>query len=422
MGKTVAKVTWNGIVKKTNMTTGKTETITHTGNASGSDNDDTRAVVAAHSVASEGASSMSLSHYASGYNTTHIHTYSTVVENHQSIEIDGVTRNYLLVNINPKNVSNINNVLLCFHGGGETDTEFIEYTGFGYSNNPVIVFLGQSAINTYTWQNAFHQLYNNSNQNGVTLSYQDDVNFVDTVLSNVFGNKIPDLYLTGKSDGGGFCILYSNISNYKSNIKAIGICSSGHFGLNSTENIDNFDIQECFIGNNNTIIPYKIILPPSNISVSIIHGTGDTVIKYTGKRIREFKKPDTLWEVIDPTFKNTYSVNIPNYIQKIVNNNNLNLKYDSSTDQNFTNQNYSYSVYSSNNNSVLNFISINNQDHNWSGHHNSGPNSHEPANFNMDATFLMIQFFNFGIGNYKPTVQQAIPSNLLTYNNKIMNK
>jgi poly(3-hydroxybutyrate) depolymerase len=433
MGKIAVRVSWKGTVKKTSTATGITETITHTGTASGSDDDYRKALVAAHSVASEGASSMSLSHYASGYNTTHTITYTatataTADENYYSnysIEIDGITRNYLLVNINPNDVSNINinNVLLCFPGGGETNTEFINYTAFNYIGSPVIVFLGQQSINTYTWQNAFPWLYNNFNQNGVTITYQNDVNFVDTVLSNLFGNTIPELFLTGKSDGGGFCVLYSNISKYKSNIKAIGICSSAHFGLNSIENIDSFNISNCFTGNNNTIIPYNIILPPPNISVFIIHGTGDTTMPYIGQPYKEEINSDSLWKVIDSTFKNTYTVNIPTYIQEIVKTNNFsNLKYDSSTDQNFTNQNYSYSVYSSNNNQILNFITINNQDHDWSGHYNSGPNSNEPSNFTMDATYLMIKFFKLEIGNYKPTVTLAIPSNLLNYNNEIINE
>ena len=125
---------------------------------------------------------------ADGYDTTHTLTYNTIVENYYRIEVDGVTRNYLLVNIDPNDVSNIKNVLLCFPGGSESVSKFIDYTSFNYIDSPVIVFLGQQSINTYTWQNAFPWLYNNFNQDGVTITYQNDVKFVDTVLSNLFNN------------------------------------------------------------------------------------------------------------------------------------------------------------------------------------------------------------------------------------------
>ena len=347
--------------------------------------------------------------------------------NNESIEIDGVKREYLLININPNDISNIKNVLLCFSGGGETNTEFINYTEFNHIYSPVIVFLGQLSINTYTWQNAFPWLYNNFNKNGAILNYQNDVKFVDTVLSNLFKNNIPELFLTGKSDGGGFCMLYSNISKYKLNIKAIGICSSALYGLNSSYNIGSIDINNCFIGNNNTVIPYNIILPATNISLFIIHGTGDNVMPYNGKHCIQsnYQKADvegSLWPVIDTTVKinnngkltdNTYTANIPYYIKEIVDNNNLIPKYNS------TNIQYSYSVYSSNNNTVLNFVTINNQNHAWAGHFNSGPNSNGPSNLIMDSTYLFLKFFNLPIDKYSPKVK-SIPHTLLTYNNELM--
>lgn len=426
MTQTIANVNWYGSMKSVEQSTGSSKTATYTGSASGSGIDYILAVTVANNVASENATAISLSYYVDGYDTTHSITYNTVTENYQSIEIDGVTRNYVLININSNDISNIQNVLLCFPGGGESDSTFIDYTSFNYIGSPVIVFLGQSSENTYTFQNAFPWLYNNFNQNGVTLSYQNDVKFVDTVLLNLFGSNTPELFLTGKSDGGGFCILYSNISNYKLNIKAIGICSSAHYGLNSAENIGSFDINNCFIGNNNTIIPYNIILPP-NISIFIIHGTGDIVMPYYGQHCVEqnFNRaitPTSLWQVIDPTLEvnngvitnNTFTVSFPSYIQEIINNNNLTQSYGSTTPT------YSYSGYSSNNNNVLNFITIYNQNHDWSGHYDSGPDSNQPANFTMDATYLMIKFFNLEIGSYIPTVQ-SIPCNLLTYKNEIIN-
>jgi len=426
----VAVTKYAVVIKITNITTKVSETHTFEGKESGSGITLSTAVDASHKACSDHVNKKVSKYHKKGFHTTHNVTYTTAFQYYYSIEIDGVTRNYLLVNIDPNDVSNIKNVLLCFPGGAETNSEFVNYTEFNYIGSPVIVFLGQSSINTYSWQNAFPQLYYNFIQNDVTLSYQNDVTFVDTVLSNLFKNTIPELFLTGKSDGSGFCVLYSNISNYKSNIKAIGICSSAIFYVTSGGNVETFDInnQGSYYVNktNDAIIPKGNTLPPSNISLFIMHGTGDTVIPYDGPIYSENLIKGSLWEFIDRSHKNTYTVNFPSYILQIVETNSMVQTYNSFTDPTFTNTNpgYSYSVYSSNNptnnNQVLNFITINDQDHVWSGHDDSGPNSNEPSNFTMDATYLMIKFFKLEIGNYKQTVQH-IPSNLLNYNNELIN-
>jgi hypothetical protein len=93
---TVANVNWYGEVKSIEQSTGVSKTATYTGSASGSGVDYTSAVTAANDVASENATAISLSYYADGYDTTHTLTYDTiVVQNYYSIEIDGVTRNYV---------------------------------------------------------------------------------------------------------------------------------------------------------------------------------------------------------------------------------------------------------------------------------------------------------------------------------------
>lgn len=358
--------------------------------------------------------------------------------NYSSIQINGVTRYYFLININPNDVSNIKNVLLCFPAALMSISEFVNITAFNYTGSPIIVFLGQESINKFTWQNAFVWLYNNYNQNGTTLNYQNDVTFVDSVLSKLFRNNIPDLFLTGLSDGGGFCITYSNLTKYKEKVKAIGICSSAHYGLNSIKNIDSFDIKNCFIGNNNTKIPYNIILPP-NISLFIMHGTGDTIMPFNGQNcpgennwVPFFYPTPTingsLWPVIDPTLEfnngnftnNTYTVSLPDYINKIIESNDL--TPSPQLPQEPPDGSYFYSVYSNKkNNTVLNFIAITNQDHDWSGHYNSGPNANLPPNFIMDATQLLIKFFKLDQGNYIPTVI-PFPVNLLNYKNEIIRR
>ena len=78
-------------------------------------------------------------------------------------------------------------------------------------------------------------------------------------------------------------MLYSNISIYKKNIKAIGICSSAHFGLELSNNIAQYSVNNV-IKKNNVIIPKNIILPPNNVSIFIIYGTSDEVMPYEGQK------------------------------------------------------------------------------------------------------------------------------------------
>ena len=302
------------------------------------------------------------------------------------IEIDGYIR-YYATNID----SNVNksSVLLCFPGGGETIQEFAEFTGFGKIGSAVIIFQGQPSANKFTFQNAFPWIYKSHSQN--------DVLFVDTVLTKLFVN-VPNIFLTGKSDGGGFTILYSRSSTYKSNIKAIALGSSAHFILND---------PIITPAEENKVIPFR------DISMFIIHGTNDTIMPYFGEKYANklaiSKKNVTIWEEIDPGTSNTFTVNFPNYFAYIKNNDTLDEVFEDTT------TNYTCTV-NAKNSIVLNTISILGQDHDWSGHKNSGPRSNEPENFYLDTTYLFLQFFKLEQGDYVPTIY-TIPPQLKTYDN-----
>lgn len=337
---------------------------------------------------------------------------------YNSILINGVTRKYITININSNNLKH--SILLCFPGGGESETEFLNYTNLGDINSSVIIFEGQISANKYTFQNAFPWIYNSIAQN--------DVLFADTVLNTIYNNNIPkNIFLTGKSDGGGFTMLYSNLSVYRLNIRGIFLCSSAHFGINSVDNISIFSNSNYYIQNNNITIPYNIIVSPSNISVFIIHGTADTVMPYNGENYTNSEaynnKNKTIWKKVDTSihetddiiYTNTFTVNIPDYSTFIKNNNNLNQIYNNSN-----NEKYNWNVNQNSFNVVLNEISIIGQDHDWSGHYDSGPKSNTPYNFYLDATYLLIKFFKLDQGNYIPTITE-IPYNLKTYDNKNLN-
>lgn len=318
-----------------------------------------------------------------------------------------VIRRYLLINFN--HISS-DNILLCFPGGSESMFTFLNYTNFDKIGGRVIIFEGQSAGNKYTFQNAFPWMFK---------TIQNDINFVDMVVGNIIrddinnGKKSPKLFLTGKSDGGGFTILYANASLYKNNIKAIGICSAAHFGINGVNNIQSYSKQNYI--NNGVVIPYDIILPP-DISIFIMHGTHDQVMPYNGQQYKNslalklanlpLQNPKkTIWEKIDKSLKNTYTVNIQSYVNKITNMSPIKE----------TKSNYYSCQTAAKYNSYVNFITVFNQNHCWSGHSNSGPDSGDISNMHLDATYLLTLFFKLGIGNYTPTCN-VIPPELYTYN------
>jgi hypothetical protein len=328
------------------------------------------------------------------------------------ITIDGKKREYCV--INGDNYLKNDKVLLGFPGGGQTIESFYEYTQFSNISNTVIVFLGQNSWNSHTFQNAFPWLYTKNNQN--------DVLFVDSVLNLLFSNKMPNLFLTGKSDGAGFAILYSNLSEYNSYIKGICVCSGAYFGLNSPDNIGIYNSENRYINSNGVIVPYNIVLPRKNIPVFIFHGKSDDVAYYNGANYvnQNAYNSKSLWDIIDPTVNpgstpittNTYTANIPDFVSKIITNNNLTQYYSSS------NSEYSWSSYNNNETGcVLNFIAITGQYHCWSGHIEKNiPNSRLPSNLYLDSTYLFIKFADLSKGDYVQT-EPTVPNNLLTYEN-----
>jgi poly(3-hydroxybutyrate) depolymerase len=338
-----------------------------------------------------------------------------------TIRVNGVTRYYTIVNPNLINNA-LTNILLCFPGGGQTDLQFIQNTRFSTITNLCIIsFLGQDSINGNTFQNAFPWLHKNS--------YQNDVQFVDSVLAANFGINIPhNIFLTGMSDGAGFAILYAWLSGYKNNIRGIGICSEAHFGLNSKTNYGVYDIRNSFVGTNNTIIPYNIILPPSNISLFVMHGSADKTMPYNGQQYMNSNALNaldkTLWKTIDPSVSasplngNTHTAVIfqshTGYYNSVVTNNNLTkIRTTNPKNSNY----YRYVYHNTTNNVVMNLITVNGQDHSWSGHSGLGRNSTNSANLYLDATHLILRFFNLTT-DYKAVKNTTVPKHLLKYNNR----
>lgn len=329
----------------------------------------------------------------------------------KNITINNVNRNYNI--IIPKN-KRITSILLGFHGGGENQDEFLSYTNYAEINECVIAPEGQRSNNSLTWQNAFPWLINSS--------YENDVLFIDTILYNHFNVNenqlsIENIYLTGKSDGAGFAMLFSNLSKYSSYIKGIGVCSGAYFGLDSITNFGAVDENNLFIGNYNTKIPKNIVIPKKYIPITIFHGTGDQVMPFKGANYvnKNAYKSDSLWNKIDTTVNmieskvssNTWTANNHNFVGYIVFTNNLKL-----INSNRVGTEYISNVYSSTTNDmILNYIIISEQNHCWSGHKNSGPDSSESNNFYLDATYLITKFFNIG-KDYIPTIP-TIPKNFM---------
>ena len=157
-----------------------------------------------------------------------------------------------------------------------------------------------------------------------------------------------------------------------------------------------------------------------------MHGTADTVMPYNGQfydnSLAIEKAPTSIWPDIDINLNNTYTVRFPAYRNKIIKElGQLSYHYKSSSSTT-----YSYLSASNYCKTVINYIKIIGQDHCWSGHIDSGPNSSDAANLQLDATYLLTLFFKLDLGNYSNNNMpnyKIIPSNLRTYNNKpLVNK
>lgn len=337
----------------------------------------------------------------------------------KSISINARLRKYFII----PSIQKSQNILLCFPGGSETIEKFVSFTNVDLIDNTdttIIVFEGQYANNTYAWQNAFVWLKS---------KFYNDVLFIDSVLEkeNLISNN-PNIFLTGKSDGAGFCILYSNLSRYLNLIKGIFVCSGAYFGLDKSNNISTFNINNTITINldsnnsNSIIVPKNIVIPKQNISITIIHGTADKIMPYLGQNYTNDNayRDDSIWKKIDDKLSkqnnkvssNTYTANIPNFVDAIVNSNGLKpYKFDS-------NNNYFINSYSKSLTN-FNFIKINDQNHDWSGHDSSGPDSTEQANKYLDATYLLCNFFNLKLKKDYKLKYNEIPFGFLQYNTSI---
>ena len=203
---------------------------------------------------------------------------------------------------------------------------------------------------------------------------------------------------------------------YHSKIKAIGICSDAHFGLSSYDNIGKYSMFNRFWGKDGVVIPYNIVIPKYNVSVFIIHGTGDTVIPFGGGKYTNIHAKDrshkTLWRTFDPSENNTYTPNIETYTYKIKQANSCFNTKQSGDDT------YVFHTHT-NGTVVVNLAAIDRQNHCWSGHTSSGPGSSSSSNFHLDATYLFLLFFNLPLGRYRPTVH-TIPEHMTTYDNQVI--
>lgn len=229
------------------------------------------------------------------------------------------------------------------------------------------------------------------------------------------------------------------ISKYQYDIKGIFVCSGAYFGLvNAESNIGLYDSDNtCELDDNvNIRVPSNIVIPKKNISITILHGTSDKIMSYMGQKYSNLKAyygSDSAWKEVDGSIfydqksemvqSNTFTANIKEFVNVIIDINQLNENYQFV--KYFTVNVGEYSALSCTNvdhTMSLNFITIQDQDHDWSGHIFSGPHSNvsNQANFQLDATYLLCQFFNWKL-NYPPTYHNhvidstAIPSNFLKY-------
>lgn len=306
----------------------------------------------------------------------------------QSIIINGVSRTYYETG-NKKS----NKILLVFHGGGENagygENGILGYSGLNEADAIVLSFNGQKSNNGQTWINAFPWLiekssydFYNENKGGLK-SLPDDVLFVKTVL-----NKYPNnysIYATGKSDGAGFVAFIIALFLDDIPIKAAATCSMALF----------------YTKFNEPTPPPSIGLPKLGDTPFLeLHGTKDTVMPFNGQQFTTAPS-STIWQLIDPTMKDTYTMGPYDWLLK--ENPDQNPKSETLSNNN---QMYKWS------NNIL--IAVNNGDHDWFGHENSEPNSSSEPNLSINATSVILKFLNIG---YSKGQNQSYLKTIPTYNN-----
>lgn len=304
-------------------------------------------------------------------------------------------------------------LLFCFPGGGETALQFIQYTNLYQCGVLCIVFEGQSSKNGETFMNAYPWFGNDP---------LDDVEFVEKVFEKIpnqlkfeYLNKIEYkkinifkdyLFLTGKSDGSGFCVYLSKENQYKKHklpIKALFLVSSALFCLDSTKNYGN-EINKDLLS--------------FSIPTVLLHGTSDTIMPYNGQNYTNKQAVSNnidYWKSIDKNIErkcinekcsnptdiktNTYTADIPAF----VNNWNKYYKYQLK----IINNSIKSLLYYKNKHYFL-FIPIVHGTHVWFGHKNSGPNANNEANLVLDSTDLLCKILDIPLASYQPTVKTDI--------------
>jgi predicted esterase len=353
------------------------------------------------------------------------------------ITIDGTERKYMFSGNG--NVDNYKDeklpIILLFHGNGEEiynttppTLGILNYTELYSVNALIIAFQGQPDKTLLTsWQTCFPVMIENP---------LDDVAFVNQVVStlpneiagenyNVKINK-NKIFAIGKSDGAGFA-LYLSIKNPQLKIKALGLCSGTYLALNNSINFGN-------ITNQNFILPENCSIP-----LLEFHGTGDQVMPYSGTNyltsaaINPEGNPYN-WINIDPDLvianyfeppefdqyyvksSNTYTANILAYwINWSKKNQNKCFKLIN-YGNNLLFQWYNKSHCSKKKSNPVVHVQITNQNHDWSGHLYSGPDSDSVYNATLDATVIVCHFLKIDYSEYTPTVSTDT-SQIITYKN-----
>ena len=271
-------------------------------------------------------------------------------------------------------------IILLFHGGGEKAFDkkgkgVLNYTKFFKTNSICIVPKGQKSNNGHSWLNAYPWLKNNP---------KNDVEFVEYIIQTLRNSKYSkfidfnSIFASGKSDGAGFCLyLHQNSNNI--NLKKIGICSGAYFTKNSV-NVNNKKINM------------------KKIPILEIHGTKDQVMPYEGQHFKNKKatRDAEYWKEKDSTLQNTYTFDIYNYWNYIAKNINNSVKMKKT---NFKGESYKYKFIDKDNKTVLIHIKVIGQNHCWSGHDKSGPDSHAHQNHYFDATDEICKFFKITYNN-----------------------
>ncbi len=289
----------------------------------------------------------------------------------------------------PPNANEETPLIFLFHGGGEVpyteknEDGILNYTEL-YNYNAVIVgFMGQDSNNGHSWISSFPW---------ITKTPLDDVDFVDYIHEKMKVSpsvkkicNVNNLHLTGKSDGAGFC--FHLLFNSKLPIKRIAVCSGAHFNLGSVDNNKTFtqivNGKSQYGGIPNIAIGIPFLL---------IHGTADTVMPIKGQHYRNPTAVEkaAYWKTVDSTLENTYTWDIMKLFKAMGGDTSNPTLYASIFDSK-NNKTYSSHLYGKG--KLARYITVGGQNHDWSGHTNSGPGSNDTSNKQFDASDTVCEFF-----------------------------